>query len=519
MPRRSVWMMVVAALGVLGAPASALGVSTISVGVDPPVIGARIAVAVTMASDDVGTKRAYVQGRVDDGRPCEPTLAAFTAATTASQARGFIESVAFAPGTTTVAAGPRGFPPGAVRVCGYLVGPSQAALAMSDAVVTFRLSVAALTMTVTPERPAFNQSLSVRVTGTTDMDATVRVYPGAGSCPRDVVAGGSFVTQGTVDVTLEDVPHPESTDRVCLLALPATSLAAPNDALVLAASEKPFAQELGGTIRLVSAKLYWRRVELVGDVTGTMPESAFSWEIRLPGGGEVPRCRGQVVPQRGEFTRRRGSRVVVSVKLVACPVTPRSILAGLSVETPLGARLTTDLQPIDLSETVRRNGLLVPDRSISGVTLGMTQAELELQEGAPLRAGAGSALGRAGIAPGFGRWRGARGFDFEGVEVVIRGGRVVAMASSAEFGTPFSERPLRTSGGITPKLRPTLARWRKAHPEARCVRRGQAVAACRLGRFTYIKPRPVKFTTGFFAIFRVTPLPKGGLGGRYVPLR
>jgi hypothetical protein len=516
MRRRHPCVIVLALLSVFGAPTAALGVSTISVGVEPPVIGARIAVAVSMASDDVGIKRAYVQGRVDDGRPCDPTLAAFTAATAPSQLRGLIDSIPFAPGTTSVAAGPRGFPPGAVRVCGYLVGPGQTALAMSDAVVTFRLPAAALTVAVTPERPAFNQSLSVRVTGATDVDASVRVYPGAGGCPRDVVGGGAerFVSQGLVDVTLEDVPHPESTDRICLLAVPTSSLAAPNEALVLAAAEKPFSQDLGGTIRLVSASLYWRRVELVGEVTGTMAERAFSWDLRLPGGGEVP-CGGE-----GQFTRRGGSRVVVSLKLTICPRSARSMLAGIVVTTPLGATLTTDLLPIDLVETVRRNGLLVPDRSISGVTLGMTQAELERQEGGPLRAiGGGEALGRAGIAPGFGRWRGARGFLFEGVEVVVRGGRVVALASVAETGTPGSGRPLRTSGGITPAMRGRVALWRKAHPEARCVRRGQAVSACRLGRFTYVKPRPLQFSNGFFAIFRVAPLPKGGLGGQYVPLR
>lgn len=292
----------------LAGAAPALSASSISVGVEPPVIGARIAVAVTMASDDAGIKRAYVQGRVDDGRACEPTLLGFTAATAGVQLRGLIESIAFAAGTTTVAAGPRGFPSGAVRVCGYLVGPNQAALAMSDAVVTFRLPAAALTVAVTPQRPAFNQSLSVRVTGATDVDANVRVYPGAGSCPRDVVGGGAerFVSQGPVDITLEDVPHPESTDRICLLAVPTSSLAAPNDALVLAASEQPFSQELGGTIRLVSATLYWRRLELVGEVTGAMAERAFSWDLRLPGGGENP-CSGEVSsragPAAGSFSR------------------------------------------------------------------------------------------------------------------------------------------------------------------------------------------------------------------------
>lgn len=190
------------------------------------------------------------------------------------------------------------------------------------------------------------------------------------------------------------------------------------------------------------------------------------------------------------------------------------MLAGLVVKTPLGAELTTGHLPIDLSETVRRNGLLVPDRSISGVTLGMTRAELERQEGAPLRAiSGGEALSRAGIAPGFGRWRSARAFLFEGVEVVIRGGRVVAMASEAEFGTPGSGRPLRTSGGITPRMRGRVALWRKAHPEARCVRRGQAVSVCRLGKFTYVKPRPLQFSNGFFAMFRVTPCPRVGWGG------
>lgn len=513
MARRLGFTIVLATLGVLGAPSAALGASSISVAVDPPVAGARMGVAVTMASDVAGTKRAYAQGRVDDGRPCEPTVGAFTAATAPAQLRGFFESTPFVSGTTTVAIGPRPFL-GAVRVCGYLEGPGPTALAMSDTVVTFRLPVGALTMSATPERPAFNQTLRVRVTGTTDVDAIVRVFPGAGSCPGDVVSGGTFVTQGPVDVTLEDVPHPESTDRICLLAVPTSGLAPPNDALVLAASEKPFSQDLGGTMRLVSATLHWRRVELVGEVTGAMAERAFSWDLRLPGGGEVP-CGGE-----GQFTRRGGSRVVVSLKLAICPRSARSMLAGLVVTTPLGARLTTEHLPIDLAETVRRNGLLVPDRSISGVTLGMTQAELERQEGGPLRAiGGGEALSRAGIAPGFGRWRGARAFLFEGVEVVMRGGRVVAMASVAETGTPGSERPLRTSGGITPAMRPTIERWRKAHPEARCVRRGQAVSACRLGRFTYIKPRPVKFSNGFFAIFRVTPLSKGGLGGQYVPLR
>ena len=97
---RFVRLVLIGAAVSCAAPAGAVGVSSISVAVDAPVVSARIAVTVTMASDQVGTKRAYPLARVDDGRPCEPTWSAFTAATPPSQVRGLTESIAFAAGST-----------------------------------------------------------------------------------------------------------------------------------------------------------------------------------------------------------------------------------------------------------------------------------------------------------------------------------------------------------------------------------------------------------------------------------
>jgi hypothetical protein len=58
MSGRIACLVLLGGLVALAVPVHAIGASSISVAVDPPVVGARIAVSVTMASDDPGIKRA-----------------------------------------------------------------------------------------------------------------------------------------------------------------------------------------------------------------------------------------------------------------------------------------------------------------------------------------------------------------------------------------------------------------------------------------------------------------------------
>lgn len=472
-PARSLHLLLAGAL--LAAPGVAHGASSLAVGVGPPIAGAPTSVVFTMSSDDANARFAAARARVDDGRPCPATffdVEALPGNVALGQAR-------YAAGTTTVA-GPVLSLPGRYRICSYLYGPTATTtLAAQDQVADVRLPAGALAMAITPPSPRYGDPVDVRITGSTDVAARLTLTEGTTPCTaedRDSLGAPPIVPAGAIDVTVPQVELREDTTLLCAELAPERALAAPHAELVLARSELPVAQDLGGAMDDVRIRLEGRTIIATARLSGSFRGTPSM-------GGVDALCRAVVTVRKGRLT--------ALCHIAADDRLPASVQVTLGGQTTRGAFVRSAPVAVSLAPWRRTARLIVPGRSIGVVRLGMPLAELRVQGGAP---------GGTHFSPGSLTLPGARAgrrqiWNVDGIDVRVVRGRVAGML--------VRDDGFRTARGLGPGTVGRVARVRRLAPGASCRTRGRSiVTVCRVGRSTWFGPgRASKLGGGFVAVW------------------
>jgi hypothetical protein len=471
-----------AAAASLALPATVRAVSSLSVSVAPGIVSAPTTVSFTMASTDVPLPRFATAGmRLDTGRPCEGTLGDFQATVPPVN----LGTASFAQGTVTQPANsPR--QPGTYRLCAYLTGTSVLPIVIVDQLFAVRLPSGTAALTLDPAAPAFGTPVTLRVAGNVDVPATVDVLGGAGTCANaeSVTDGSQQVAAGAYSVSFPGLRIAENVTRLCVRVTPSSLLDAPNDGLALASVDQPFAQDLGASIGAVRATMTGRRIEASAPVSGAFRGPVTIQATGVDCGGD-PAARVRAGTATAVCLVRHSQRM---------PATTRVRLAGRS---RLGADLASSTATVDITVYRRDGRLVVPDRSIGVLRLGMTVAEL-LRQG-----GQGSALGftpgRKLILPQTIR---DRHYGLDGAVAVVRGGRVRALFTRGT-GDKFDDFHL--AHGLKTSSSPKRSGLRRLAPGGRCrpFRDNRSLSdLCRFGRSTFWGPGGgTSLQVGFFAIW------------------